>query len=88
MCIYSYYPLTVFIYSYAPTYTQVLIRLFEDREDKTQLRCEILLSPGAVGDPWKDKSSFLAPTVCKYWHYTACYTCLCILCQYSSTVSR
>lgn len=44
-------------------YIQVLIRLFEDREDPTKFRCEIKFSPGAVCDIWNDKTSDLASPI-------------------------
>ncbi len=40
-----------------------MIRLFEDREDPTKFRCEISMSPGAVCDPWTNKTSELAPAI-------------------------
>lgn len=44
--------------------TQVVIRLFEDREDTTKFRCEIMFSPGATNDPWNSATkSDLAPVV-------------------------
>jgi inositol hexakisphosphate/diphosphoinositol-pentakisphosphate kinase len=42
--------------------TQVIIRLFEDKDEKT-FRCEIMFTPGATNDPWTDKSPDLAPYI-------------------------
>lgn len=43
--------------------TQIVFRLFEDREDPTICRCEISFSPGATNNPFTDKSSALAPYI-------------------------
>lgn len=43
--------------------TQVVIRLFEDRDDPMKFRCEIQLSPGANGCPWTSKKNEIAPFV-------------------------
>jgi inositol hexakisphosphate/diphosphoinositol-pentakisphosphate kinase len=41
--------------------TQIVIRLFEDREDHTKFRCEISFSPGSTTDIFTDKSPTVAP---------------------------
>lgn len=40
--------------------TQIVIRLFEDREDHAKFRCEISFSPGASNDIFTDKSPKVA----------------------------
>ena len=44
--------------------TQIVIRLFEHRDDPNISRCEISLSPGATNNPFTDKSSSLAEYIC------------------------
>jgi len=58
--------------------TQVIFRLFEDREDPAKFRCEILLSPGATGCPLTDKRSVVAPytTLNKSLSYDDMISCL------------
>ena len=41
--------------------TQIVIRLFEDREEPSRFRCEIQFTPGANNDIFKDKSPTIAP---------------------------
>ena len=41
--------------------TQIVIRLFEDREDHTKFRCEISFSTGSTTDIFTDKSPTVAP---------------------------
>lgn len=41
--------------------TQVVFRLFEDRDDPSRFRCEVLFTTGATNDPFVDKSCNLAP---------------------------
>ena len=43
--------------------TQIVIRLFENRENPSLCRCEISFSPGATNNPFTDKSASLAPYV-------------------------
>lgn len=43
--------------------TQVIIRLFEDKENENCFRCEISFTPGASNDPFSDNRNDLAPYV-------------------------
>ena len=43
--------------------TQIVIRVFENVNDPSKFRCEILFSTGATNDPLVDKSANLAPYV-------------------------
>ena len=43
--------------------TQIVIRLFENKEDPNVCRAEVSFSPGAINDPFTDKSSSLAPYI-------------------------
>ena len=43
--------------------TQIVIRLFENRENPELCRAEVSFSPGATNDPFTDKSSALAPYI-------------------------
>jgi len=43
--------------------TQVIIRLFENKENENMFRCEISFTPGASNDPFGDNRNELAPYV-------------------------
>jgi hypothetical protein len=43
--------------------TQVVFRLYEDRIDPSKFRCEIVLSPGAINNPWTGSKTAIAPNV-------------------------
>jgi hypothetical protein len=43
--------------------TQVVIRLFEQKDDSSKFRCEISMSPGAVHNPKDLKHAELAPYI-------------------------
>lgn len=43
--------------------TQIVIRLFENRENPELCRAEVSFSPGATNDPFTNKSSALAPYI-------------------------
>ena len=59
--------------------TQVVIRVFSDKDDPNKFRCEIYFTPGATNDPLTEgKSSSLAPYVLlnKNISYDELCTCL------------